>query len=121
MILFDQDTENVIARNVEVADSFWTRFRGLMFRRKFREGDAMLFEFSETKKFSIHTFFVFFSIDLIYLDDDFTVLEIEKNLPPFRFYTPDKEAKYLIELPAGVIEKKEIMEGHELQILHHKA
>ncbi len=97
-------------------DSFWSRFRGLMFRRSFEEGEALLFEFHRPRKFRIHTFFVFFSIDLIYLDQDWKVIDVKKNLPPWRTYNPDVEGRFLVELPGGVVEGSGVEIGDELKL-----
>ncbi len=87
-----------------------------MFRTNFEEGDAILFKFRKERKFRIHTFFVFFSIDLIYLDEDFKILEIKENLSPFWYYNPDKKAYNLIELPGKVLEGKNIEGGDRVKI-----
>lgn len=115
MRLLDKRTGSVLADKVKTADSFWSRLRGLMFRRGFEEGEALLFRFPEPKKFRIHTFFVFFSIDLIYLDGDFEVLELEEDLSSWGAYNPDVRASYLVELPAGEIERLGVKVGDSLE------
>lgn len=117
MRLIHKKSDDILAENVEVADSFWKRFRGLMLRKNFEKGDALLFKFPEERKFGIHTFFLFFYIDLIYLDEDLKVLEIKKDLPPFRFYNPEKKAHKLVELRGGTLENKNIEEGEKLKII----
>jgi uncharacterized membrane protein (UPF0127 family) len=62
----------------------------------------MLFTFKKTGHYPVHTMFMRFSIDLIYLDENFIVVEVKRGLKPWRFYRPKMRAKYLIELPAGV-------------------
>lgn len=115
-MLINKTTGEVLAEDVEIADSFWTRLRGLMFRRNFEVGGAILFEIPSPKKFSIHTFFVFFPIDLIYLSDGFEVLELKSRIPSWRFYSPDIRAKYLVELPGGVIEDFGVSVGDVLEL-----
>ena len=43
-------------------------------------------------------FFVFYKIDVLYLDENKKVIEIKKNFKPFSSYTPKNKAKYVIEL-----------------------
>lgn len=117
MHILDKDSGEILAEKVEVMDSFWTRFRGLMCRRKFKKGEALFFKFPKPRKFRIHTFLVFFSIDLIYLGEDMEVLETKEGLSPWSAYSPDVEASYLIELPEGVIKEKDVKVGDELEIL----
>lgn len=115
--LTDQDKGKIIAKDLEKADSFWTRFRGLMFRRNFSEDKALLFTFPEERSFQIHTFFVFFSIDLVYLDENFEVIEIEKDVSPFRGYTPEKKANNLVEFRSGKVEEENIELGDKLEVI----
>lgn len=116
MLLVDETTGEILAERVEFADSFWTRFRGLMFRFDFDEDDALLFEFYKSRKFRIHTFFVFFPIDLIYLDQDFKVVEVEQNLSPWRFHNPDVRASCLAELYGGRLVEKKVRVGDEVKV-----
>jgi uncharacterized membrane protein (UPF0127 family) len=104
----------VIADRVERADSFWKRFRGLMFRRKFLAGDALLFRLSRPKRYGIHMFFVRFPIDLLYLDSKFTVVELRSRLKPWRTYRSKAKASYLVELPAGTISRTRAKVGDKL-------
>lgn len=105
-----------LAMEVEMMDSFWSRFRGLMFRRKFEEGEALLFEFPRPRKFRIHTFFVFFPIDLIYLDGNWEVIDVKKGLSPWSTYNPDVRGRFLVELPAGVVDRVEVEIGDGLEL-----
>lgn len=116
MPLVNRDTGKILAERIGVIDSFWSRFRGLMFRRKFEGGEALLFQFSEPREFGIHTFFVFFPIDLIYLSSDFEALEVKEGLSPWRTYNPDVKASCLVELPEGKVEDSGVKVGDELEL-----
>lgn len=116
MALVHEPTGKILAENVEVADSFWSRFRGLMFRRSFENGEALLFPFSNPRKFGVHTFFVFFPIDLVYLDREMEVLEIKKELSSWSTYKPDVEAYFLVELPGGKVRKVKVEVGDEFEV-----
>lgn len=109
-------TGEVLANKVELADSFWSRFRGLMFRRTFDSGEAILFEIPESRKFGIHTFFVFFPIDLVYLSKDLEVVENKERLSSWRFYSPEEASRYLVELPGGSISDFGILIGDKLEL-----
>lgn len=109
-------TGETLAVDVDLADSFWSRFRGLMFRGNFESGEAILFDIPEARKFSIHTFFVFFPIDLVYLDENLKVVDIEEELAPWRFYSPEVKSRYLIELPGGIISDFEVRLGDKINL-----
>jgi uncharacterized protein len=49
--------------------------------------------------------FVFYPIDVLFLDKNKVVVEVKDNFRPFSFYTPKNKAMYVIELPAGTIKK----------------
>jgi hypothetical protein len=116
MELIDRTTGKIVAREVEIADTFWSRFRGLMFRRRFPPGAAILFKFKKPGRYAIHMFFVGFPIDLLYLNRRFEIVEIREALKPWRFYRPRRFATNLVELPAGSVRKLGIKTSHRLKI-----
>lgn len=109
-------TGDVVLGEVEVADSFWKRFRGLMLRRKFPIGSALLFKFRKPGRYGIHMFFMWFPIDLVYMDSGFRVVEIRERLKPWRVYMPKNRAQYLLELPAGTVARLEIKIGRKISL-----
>ena len=75
------------------------RLRGLMFRRDL-PADGLLFVFPAWRRHprlvGVHTFFVFFPIAAIWLDEEGRIVHaIEAR--PFRVYAPPRPARYLIE------------------------
>ena len=62
-------SERVLADDVEVADSFLSQARGLMFRRSVPDDYALVFRFEEPDSQSLHMAFVPFAIDAIWLVD----------------------------------------------------
>jgi len=59
-------------------------------------------------------FFVFFPIDLIYLDSSGKVVEIRAKLAPWRIHTPKADSNYLLELPEGTVAKIGVKLGHQV-------
>jgi uncharacterized membrane protein (UPF0127 family) len=72
---------------------------GLMFRSYLKKGESLTLELPK-KRIEIHTFFVFFPIDLFFLDEDFRVIE-KASMKPWRIYLPKKNARYLLEANKG--------------------
>ncbi len=107
--LINRRNGRLLADRVEFADSFWGRFRGLMFRSP-KDDYALIFPGTR----AIHTFFVFFSIDLIYTDKNSKVVELKENLRPFSWYSPKKRSRYLIELVSGKIDEGDLRLGDVL-------
>jgi hypothetical protein len=80
-----------------VASTFWTRFRGLMVSPPPPPGEGLLI----TNCNSIHMFFMRFAIDAIFLDDEFRIVKLVKDLAPGKLVGAVKGAKQVIELVSG--------------------
>jgi outer membrane protein OmpA-like peptidoglycan-associated protein/uncharacterized membrane protein (UPF0127 family) len=65
---------------VEIADTFWSRFKGLMWRNALPRGQAMLLKNCD----SVHTAWMRFPIDLVYLDAKGQVLGTRQRVMPWR-------------------------------------
>lgn len=78
---------------MQVCSSYWSQFRGLMFSSK----KNLLFVFKDEQRRNFHNFFVFFPIDLIFLNKDKKVVEIKKDFMPFTLYNSKEKAQYVIE------------------------
>ena len=80
-----------------------SKFIGLMLSKN--EKKTLVFEFAEEQNIALHMFFVFYPIDVIFLDKNKAVVDKKENFLPFTFYTSKKMAVYAIELPIGTIKK----------------
>ena len=69
---------------------------GLMFHRT---PAIAILQFNRPLKATIHTWFMFYAIDIYFYDSNDNLIEIKKNLKPFSHYTPEHKAKYIIEVP----------------------
>ena len=79
---------------------------GLMFKaRDSVSNQAWVFVFRKDRRLSITMWFVFFPIDLIFLDENKQVVELKEGLRPLALYRSRKKTSYLIELAAGSIKK----------------
>lgn len=87
----------VLARDLEIADTFFRRLRGLMFRRRLGPGHALLLSPCN----SIHTCFMRFAIDVLFLDYEHRIVHIAHSVPPFRLVFPVRDAVFVLELAAG--------------------
>jgi|DewCreStandDraft_4_1066084.scaffolds.fasta_scaffold78333_2 uncharacterized membrane protein (UPF0127 family) len=97
----------VIAHSAAVADSFASRFLGLMFRRAFGRADALVL----TPCASIHTFFMRFCIDVIFTDAAGRIVDLRESLRPWRCFMPRRGARAALEMPAGAIRTHNIKTG----------
>ena len=65
----------------------------------------LILAFKKEKIIPLHMFFVFFPIDIIYLNKNKKIVEIKENFRPLTTYTPKKKAQYVLELEKGTIAK----------------
>ena len=75
--------DNKEYKDVCVAESFFERFKGLMFVSKEKAFNLLI-----KKCNSIHTCFMKFNIDVFCLDKEFKVIKVYKNVKPFIFIFP---------------------------------
>lgn len=92
--------------NIKYADTFFKRFKGLMFVRNF---DYIL----KLKCNGIHTFFMKVNIDVILTDKNSKVLYIYRNLKPWKIVLPKKGVVFTYEMPAGFL--KNVMVNQVLE------
>lgn len=82
--------------NVKICKSMLSHLRGLMFR--FPRNDGLLFVFNKEKPIALHMFFVFFTIDIVYLNKNKKVIKILKKVKPFTPYIKAVKCEYILEL-----------------------
>ena len=93
-----------LATEVEVADTFFARMCGLMFRRSIPEEYALVFRFERPSTRSLHMLFVPFPIDAVWLVDG-EVTRVERLRPWTGFAWA--RADVVLELPAGAADAVE--------------
>jgi hypothetical protein len=98
--LVNKTTSQNLAKKAVYANSFWQRAKGLLGKASLARGEALFIPQCR----SIHTFFMLFSIDLIFVDKNNKVLKTVQDLAPFRMAFGAKEAFGVWEFPAGTIE-----------------
>jgi len=86
----------IVCANCEIADTAWSRLRGLLGRSRLEAGEGLLLRPSG----SIHMFFMRFPIDAVFCDRQLTVLKVVPNLRPWRT-AGARGAHVTIELAAG--------------------
>ncbi len=100
---------------VEIADDQDEQAQGLMFRKELCENCGMLFVFPASQQYSFWMKNTLIPLDMIFIDETRTVVDVlsaepcaEDPCPP---YTPRKEARYVLEVNAGVAELSGIDAG----------
>ena len=101
----------VVCPALSVADTARTRMKGLLGRRSLGDGEGLLLRPAG----SIHTAFMRFPIDAVFLDADLRVLRVASNLQPWRL-AAQRGAKAVVELPAGAAEGMGLAVGLTLEL-----
>ena len=91
--------KTVVAR-LTIASGFWSRFVGWQFRRKPADGDGLLL----VPCGSIHSFFMRFAIDVLFLDGNGMVLAVGRSLRPWRMAFGPRQSHAVIEILPGSAE-----------------
>lgn len=110
MRLWNLITEREIASNIKRAYNFSKRLKGLMFTKSLEKDCGLHIKPCQ----SVHTFFMRYPIDVIYLDEDLVVVDVDHHLEPGKIGKVRKEAKSVIEVPAGTITETSLEIGHQL-------
>ena len=92
-----------IAKNIEFVRTTLGHALGLMFRNDISYDYAMIFILKKPSKVSIHMLFVFFPIDVIFLNEDKKIMGLSR-LRPWVGYKAMEDIKYIIEMKAETIE-----------------
>lgn len=108
-----RESGDVLCRHCEIADSPLTRAKGLLGRSSLAEDQGMLLATS-----AIHTYFMRFPLDLVFLDQNFVVVRTVQSVKPWRVAI-DRRARSVVELAAGVVESAGVTEGEQVSLVRH--
>lgn len=96
--------------SIRQARDFRQRLLGLMFKSSLPDNSGLLL----APCGSVHTFFMRFALDLVYLDDAARIVRLVESLPPWRFNLGCAQARQTLELPAGSIQRFGLRLGDSL-------
>lgn len=94
--LISRDSGTKVVDSLTIADGFWSRMRGVLFGR-WQPGSGLLL----VPCASVHTFLTRFPIDVVMLDRQGRVLDVRRNVGPWRVVPPVEDTYAVLELPAG--------------------
>jgi uncharacterized protein len=96
-----------------VADSPFLRLRGLLGRDGLEQGEGLLLRPAS----AVHTCFMRFPIDAVFLDRDLTVVRIVSDLRPWRV-AACRGSKAVLELAAGESRRRGLRPGTRLELAY---
>ena len=109
-VLLRRDGSPVCERCL-LAETPLTRLKGLLGRRGLEQGEGLLLRPAA----SIHTFFMRFPIDTLWVDRDLNVLKVSHDVAPWRT-AACKGAKGVVETAAGEAKRLGVSAGDKLTL-----
>lgn len=107
-----KDSKKMVSSEVRIADNFFSRLKGLMFAEKIEGYGGLLI----TRCNSIHTCFMKFNIDVVFLDKNQKVVKVIRELRPWRMTPMYFSASQVLELQGGTL-SPEIQEGDSFEVV----
>jgi len=114
MIVSNRERETTLGDAIEVAATATQRAKGLLGRECLEDGQGLLFKGCS----SLHTFFMHFPIDVLFMDKQGKVLKASMGVRPFKLVAAPLRAYYALELPAGAIEDSSTRVGDHIEFIN---
>ena len=111
MLIINERTSEVLAREVEIADTRASRRRGLLGRDSLDASCALLL----SPCFAVHTAFMRFAIDVVFVDREGRAVRIVNGLSPWRMAVALR-ARAVIECAAGELRARDVRVGDRLYL-----
>ncbi|NPV08803.1 MAG: DUF192 domain-containing protein [Anaerolineae bacterium] len=102
----------VLAEKAGLADNAWTRLRGLIGRPPLAAGEGLIIKPST----GIHTFFMSYPIDAVYVSGEGVALHCLENVRPYRFAPISRQCRMVVELPAGTVKRTRTVVGDRIMV-----
>jgi hypothetical protein len=112
LALVNQRTDEALAQRVEVAVTRRARRKGLLGRDGIGESCALIL----APCAAIHTMFMRFDIDAVFVDDDGRAVKVVRGMTPWRI-AANVTAHAVVELPAGTLSENDVTIGDRLYLL----
>src|SRR5258708_1954296 len=115
---FNHTRQAFLATALAVADTHWTRLRGLLglHSSDFRNGSGLWIVPCR----GVHTLGMGFPIDVVYLDRAMKVIHIQSDLRPWRFAPVRTQAASVLELPTRTAAETGTAVGDRIEITIRK-
>lgn len=110
--VYNHTRECFLSLGVNVADTAFTRLKGLIGRLKLRSDEGLWVVPSN----GVHTLGVLIPLDLIYLDENYRVIYLTEHFPRFRIAPLRTQAASVLELPPHTIYSSQTQTGDQLVI-----
>lgn len=114
MKIINATQKNILVHDLQIAEAWNERTIGLIGKKQISEQFGLWIK----KCNSIHTCFMNFPIDAVFVNQKLVVCGVVENLKPWRMTWPNWRASSVIELCAGSIQKTNLKLGDQLNVSH---
>lgn len=104
--------DRIIIERVKIVSSFWGRLIGLMFKDDIDTNEGIIIRPCN----SIHTFFMKFPIDVVFLTKDLKIVKIYRDLKPWKMTGISFKTKDVLEIKGGTL-PLDVNEGDDLEFV----
>jgi len=112
LIVANRTQQTILAARAAAARTFTQRLRGLMGKPSLPAGEGLVL-FGDN---SIHTFFMRFPIDVLYLDGEQCVMRLQEAMPPWKVGPLVRGCRFIVELPPGTIRESRTAVGNSIAL-----
>jgi uncharacterized membrane protein (UPF0127 family) len=102
----------ILASDLRIADRMWSRMRGLLGTESLQSQEALWIHRCN----SIHTFFMKYAIDCVFLDQDLKIKALVAEVKPGRMLFPIWGAQSVVEMKSGQIKNLDLNLGEQLYV-----
>lgn len=111
--LVNSTKNQIVCEQVIEARGLFMRLQGLIGRPQIANSECMWFNNCS----SIHTCFMSFAIDVIFVDKNIKVKALYSNVKPWRLVGPVWGAQSVFEMKSGLIKDSELKVGDQLNVV----
>ncbi|TYA59659.1 DUF192 domain-containing protein [Formosa maritima] len=118
LTLYKSTSDSIISKiDIEIADTDYDTQTGLMYRNSMKKHQGMLFVFQDERPRSFYMKNTKFPLDLIYLDENKTIVSFQENAQPLNESSlpSNTPAKYVLEVNAGLVNKWQLQIGDRIE------
>lgn len=113
MQIINKTKDTRVSENAVMATSVFSRMKGLLGRASLNKGEALILNPCN----SIHTFFMRFAIDVLFVDKQGRIIKACKNIKPYRITPIYLRSSFVIELPVGTIDSSGTSKSDRLALI----
>jgi len=110
--VFNKTRESFLSLGVTIADTHFSRLKGLLGRIRLRSDEGIWV----VPSLGVHTLGVLFPVDLIYLDADYRVIYLVESLGSFRIGPIRPKCASVLEVPPRTIYSSQTQVGDQMMI-----